>query len=490
MIQSVHSQARRLTSYLVEAGAITEEQVKAALAHQRITGARIGETLVELGVSTEEDIAWALARQLDIPFVDVQLEMLDRELLAKFPPTLLDRLQAVPLLRTDSGLSTAMADPTDADAVSSLEHYAGAKIEPSAATPSAIARVLREVCQVTGGAAPPHGRSGASFLTSHLADALDAGASELYWVTVADGLQASRRIGGRLMAWTTEPAYLLGPLLNRLEALGLAAPESGDGIHRTGQIQVEIHGRDLTVEVSVLMHERGTSIRLKPMLERRPRTLGELGLAEAGERAIREALAQPAGLMIVNAPPGAGASTTLSCLIEAASGSNRRVLVFSSASSRPGLDGPADALRVTVPVAGASYWEEIVLGQDPEVVVLDDLTSGDRIPLALSPALAGRIVLARTDWDDPFALLEFFAYSPRTRAAACDRLLVVLDQRRLRAGEGSSPGKSERWVVDPLIITPQLRQALHNGASADELREITMQGRYRAPGVSADGATS
>ncbi|HWN83015.1 MAG TPA: ATPase, T2SS/T4P/T4SS family, partial [Candidatus Udaeobacter sp.] len=347
-ITSAHAQGRLLTSFLVDAGTISEEQVQEALVHRRITGARIGETLVALGMATEEDIAWALARQLNIPFVDVQVDMLDKDLVAKFPPSLLDRLQAVPLIRTDGSLSTAMADPTDADAVASLEHYAGARIEISVATPSAISRVLGEVCQVPA-SVHANAHSGAAFLTAQLTEALAAGASELLWMAGPEGVQTSRRIGGRLMAWTTEPAQLLGPLLNRLEALGLPAPNLGTANHRAGRIRVAIDGRELAIDVSVLNHERGTAIRLRPSSTGYPRTLAELGLDPAGERAIRSALAQPSGLMIVNGHPGAGASTTLSCLMAAAADTQRRVLVLTSTSSRRGLEPPPEALVVTVP---------------------------------------------------------------------------------------------------------------------------------------------
>jgi MSHA biogenesis protein MshE len=492
-ITSAHAQGRRLTSFLVDAGTITEDQVQEALVHLRITGARIGETLVELGLATEEDIAWALARQLSIPFVDVQVDMLDKELVGKFPPSLLDRLQAVPLIRTDGTLSTAMADPTDTDAVASLEHYAGARIEISVATPSAISRVLREVCQVPATGVHANAHSGAAFLTAQLTDALAAGASELYWMAGPAGLQTSRRLGGRLVAWTTEPAHLLAPLLNRLEALGLPAPNLGTANHRAGRIKVEIDGRDVPVDVSVLIHERGTAIRLRPSaIECSPRTLAELGLDPAGEQAIREALAHRAGLVIVNAHPGAGGSTTLSCLMAAASGTDRRILVLASASPRRGLDPPPDALLVTVPSRiGASYWEEIVTGQDPEVVVLDDLTSGDRIGLALSPALAGRVVIAATDWDDPFALLEFLATSPRTRAAACNRLRIVLGQRRARAGAAMGRVAHSAWEqsrFDPLVISSPLRTALGTGASAAELYAIAALEGYRAPSSLLDEA--
>jgi hypothetical protein len=306
-------------------------------------------------------------------------------------------------------------------------------------------------------------------------------------------LQTSRRLGGRLVAWTTEPAHLLAPVLNRLEALGLPAPNLGTANHRAGRIKVEIDGRALAVDVSVLIHERGTAIRLRPSaIECSPRALAELGLDPAGEQAIREALAHRAGLVIVNAHPGAGVSTTLSCLMAAASGTDRRILVLASATPRRGLEPPPDALVVTVPSRiGASYWEEIVTGQDPEVVVLDDLTSGDRIALALSPALAGRVVIAATDWDDPFALLEFLATSPRTRAAACNRLRIVLGQRRARAGAANGRVAQSVWEqyrFDLLSMSSPLRTALGTGASAAELYAIAALEGYRAPSSLLDEA--
>jgi hypothetical protein len=487
MTTPVQTQAR-LTSFLVDAGTINEEQVKAALVHQRITGARIGETLVELGVATEEDIAWALARQLSIPFIDVQLDMLDRELIGRFPPSLLDRLQAVPLIRTDGTLSTAMADPTDADAVASLEHYTGARIAISVATPSTILRVLREVCPIPANGPQPNSRSGAAFLASQLAGALEAGASEVHWMAGPEGVQVSRRIGGRLVPWTMEPANLLTPLLNRLEALGLPAPTSSGANHRAGRIQIPIDGRDVGAEISVLIHDRGTAIRLRPLSsERCPRTLSELGIDPQGEQAIRAALAQRSGLVILNSQPGAGASTTLSCLMGAASGSNRRVLALASAASSGWLEPPPSTLLVTVPSkVSAGYWEDIVIGQDPEVVVFGDLTSGDDIALALTPALAGRVVLARTDWEDPFALLEFLGSVPRTRAAACARLGIVIEQRRLPVSLETDRGPvrstaTPRYAIDTLTMTSRLREVLRSGASAAELHHIAARDGYRGP---------
>ena len=62
-----------------------------------------------------------------------------------------------------------------------------------------------------------------------------------------------------------------------------------------------------------------------------------------------------------------------------------------------------------------------------------------------------------------------------------------VDQRRLRAGEGSTPANVERWSFDPLVMSPRLRRALRGGASADELHEVAIQDGYRASSSLADG---
>src|SRR5437016_5712064 len=97
--------ARNLAAILQDAQLIGEADIEAALVRQRETGRRIGETLVELGVVTEEDIGWALAKQFGLPFVDVPLEALDRDLILGFREGLLFSLEAVPLVRAGRSLS-------------------------------------------------------------------------------------------------------------------------------------------------------------------------------------------------------------------------------------------------------------------------------------------------------------------------------------------------------------------------------------------------
>src|SRR5687768_9978645 len=134
----VHRVSKNITAILLEAGVVTAEQVERGVLRQRETGLRIGETLVEMGAVTEADVGWALSRQLGLSFVDIDPEALDPALVRSFHETLLRRSDAVPLLRGDSSVSFAVADPTDDLALARLEAAAGMPLALVIGTPTAI----------------------------------------------------------------------------------------------------------------------------------------------------------------------------------------------------------------------------------------------------------------------------------------------------------------------------------------------------------------
>jgi hypothetical protein len=67
-----------LGSLLLRSQIISEEDLRAALDEQQKCGCRIGEALVKRGVVTQEDIDWALSNQLNIPYVRLKKENIER----------------------------------------------------------------------------------------------------------------------------------------------------------------------------------------------------------------------------------------------------------------------------------------------------------------------------------------------------------------------------------------------------------------------------
>lgn len=488
MDPSIPIQRQTISAILVEAGAITPEQVEVAIARHRETGRRVGEMLVELGFVSEEDIGWALARQLGIPFIDVRLEMLDVELVRSFPEGALRRLQAVPLFRSEGRVTAAIADPTDHDVIQELERLCGAPASCVAATPSAIDRALEATLGPVHSAHARHAegagpagfavlweRSGESFLHFQLTEALRLGTREIHFACANSWLQVRHRAATRLNVVSLEPAAVMDVLLTRFEALGMKPLTEGDE-HRDFLVTCKAAEREQSIHVSVLATRDGLSatVRLLGDSTQRPR-LESLGLEPLDVAQLRELLLEPSGLVLVSGPVGSGCSTTLAALLAEQPKDERRWAVF----ARERWRWPAATETVDV-IAGpmAARWPRIVTAHAVDGMVLDGGLEGARVSAVLDGATNGRWVLAQTDWADSFALLEWLMGAPGGRAALASRLRAVIQQRLVATPQANAAATSgeptQVAVFEVLLPSERLREAVLAGANAAELRAIAL----------------
>lgn len=482
--------ARNITSILVEAGVVTQEQVELGVLRQRETGLRIGETLVEMGAVTEEDVGWALSRQLGLSFVDIEVESLDPALVRGFDETLLRRGDAVPLLRSDTGLSIAVADPTDDLALDRLEAAAGVPLQLVIGTPTAIHRALDHVLGArrpdvrsaarpgpAGEGATPHydvvwERSGETFLAFHVASALRRGAAEIHFLPGAGQLRVHYRVAGRLVEIAGEPERLLASLLARLEVLG--GPTLGEGFHARGRVVCPLPAGDVILVASLLRALDGVTVTLSlPEEARADHSLESLGVDPGDAAELREALATGAGLVLVGGPPSSGGGSLLAALAEAAGTAGARVVVLESERPLP-LSG---ATRLALSrVDAASAWPEIAVAQGADVLVLDQVLLGEAIVGVLDGAAAHRLVLARTDWCDSGALLDRLLAERGGRPTLAPRLLALLQARRVH-----SPDEAGRppLLVETLVVGDAVRDAIGGGADAARAIELARSSGFR-----------
>ena len=75
----------RIGDLLVEAGAITEEELQEALAYQKENGGRIGNVIMELGFISQELLITVLTTQMGIDYIELKACKLDEDLLKQVP---------------------------------------------------------------------------------------------------------------------------------------------------------------------------------------------------------------------------------------------------------------------------------------------------------------------------------------------------------------------------------------------------------------------
>jgi hypothetical protein len=127
---------------LIRYGIITHDQLVKALEVQKTKKRRLGEILIDLGLLTSKDLIWILSEQADIPFIEVNLEMLNPDLVRRFPEQLLYKNMILPLYETNQAIFIAQGDPSDREKTLAIKAYTDKEINVSGAEPSTIERLL------------------------------------------------------------------------------------------------------------------------------------------------------------------------------------------------------------------------------------------------------------------------------------------------------------------------------------------------------------
>jgi hypothetical protein len=130
---------RPLGELLVQQNLVDQDTVKAALRIQAGGNRRVGALLVRMGKLSEDQLVEVLATQLDIKIIDVN-ENFSAEVRRKLPRSLCRKYDVIPLrMKSNNILEVAMSDPSDYQAIDTLERFTGNVIEPLLARQSDIA---------------------------------------------------------------------------------------------------------------------------------------------------------------------------------------------------------------------------------------------------------------------------------------------------------------------------------------------------------------
>jgi hypothetical protein len=151
---------KRIGETLLERGAITPEQLEAALVAQRQNPQqRVGSILVSQGAISEPMLVQALSEALGTPVVDLTTVSVDWAAVHLVRSRFCEQHEVFPYALENVGgrrhLVVAMADPLNQTALDELEFTTGLKVSPRVAALSEVrAAILRYHHKVTPGPAP------------------------------------------------------------------------------------------------------------------------------------------------------------------------------------------------------------------------------------------------------------------------------------------------------------------------------------------------
>lgn len=146
----IENRNKKLGEMLVDYGMITDQQLKKVLKLHKEGNKRIGQILIENNLANQDQINWVLGKQLNIPYIHIELEQIDQELLKDFPEYLLKNYSLIPVIEINDTLVVAMADPTDDEAIQKLKNYYKKEIDIALASFQNIAEVIQSITVMHG----------------------------------------------------------------------------------------------------------------------------------------------------------------------------------------------------------------------------------------------------------------------------------------------------------------------------------------------------
>ena len=120
---------QKLGEMLIYYKIITPEQLEEVLKIQKKREKRIGEILISLGRVTQDEINWILGKQLNLPYVQINVDNIDIQLSKNISEDILKKFKIMPIMELDDEIVIAMADPTDEEAIEVIKKVTKRKLK-------------------------------------------------------------------------------------------------------------------------------------------------------------------------------------------------------------------------------------------------------------------------------------------------------------------------------------------------------------------------
>ncbi|ANO33660.1 hypothetical protein A6E01_10635 [Vibrio breoganii] len=189
---------------------------------------------------------------------------------------------------------------------------------------------------------------------------------------------------------------------------------------------------EIEVRVSTLPTLWGEKLVMRIAREREslPK-LDQLGLKQEQHHALKQALKQPQGLILVTGPTGSGKTITLySCLSAIANASINICTVEDPVEIH--FEG-FNQVQTNVHI-GLNFARCLrsLLRQDPDVIMLGEIRDAETAEIAIHAAQTGHLVLSTLHTNSAFSALERLYQLGINQADLIDSLQLVIAQRLLR----------------------------------------------------------
>lgn len=429
-------------------------------------------------VVTPQDLAKLVSKQIGVPFVEIEPKDIPKEVLMKIPEHIARQYNVVLFAQDPDGtLSLAMEDPDDIQALNFIQKEIGYNLNVFLATHENILDCLenyrgeldQELDEVISVQQENTQEETQAVTEDQFAEdspiaqtvnllleyAIKSQASDIHIEPREEFVQVRYRIDGVLKEVNKLPRNVLGALVSRIKILSNLKIDERR-VPQDGRFKIRVSGKQYALRVSTLPIADGEKVVMRILDESNQSvTLENLGYWGRSLTVMKEAMAQPNGMILVTGPTGSGKSTSLFSVLSELNTSDVNISTIEDPVEYkiPGVNQVQ-----TNPKAGMTFASGLraLLRQDPNIIMVGEIRDTETANLGVQAALTGHLVFSTLHTNNAATCLprlldmdiEPFLIASTVKAVVGQRLV-----RRLCAfcRQQHTPEAAEVKVITDLI---------------------------------------
>jgi len=413
----------RLKSFIIDAGLIKESDFKQAEKTAKQKNQKIEDVLVSEGYINEENLTKIKAYILGIPFVNLEKDTIEPEILKIIPESIARTHNIIAFRKSGNNLEVAMLDPDDLVTIEFIKKKSNLKILPRLTTTESIKNALKQyqkTLELEFGDIIKKDASQIKFISEKRDKGdkedkdLNKAAQELPVIRIVDTLikHAILQRASDIHIEPTEKEIIVRYRIDGILRDAMTLPKAiGDGIvarikvlsnlkldeHRLpqdGRFKIETEEYKYSIRVSILPVFDGEKIVMRLLSETtKALSLEELGFRGEALELVQHNLRKPVGMILVTGPTGSGKTTTLYTMME---------ILNTPEVNISTIEDPIEYRMQRInqtqvnPKIGLTFANGLraLVRQDPDIIMVGEIRDNETAALAINAALTGHLVLS------------------------------------------------------------------------------------------------
>lgn len=436
-----------MRKFVTDSGLVSAADFDAAEKEAIAKKQKVGEVLVSQGKITDDDYRRVLAYVTAIPFIDLQEQKINFDILAMIPEPIARKHNIVAFKRKDDALEVAMLDVDDLSAIDFIKKKTGLRILPRLTNPSSIKTVLLQyqkslkadfgdiIQQESSNLKTidmDNGEEVSGEDLKKMADDLPTvrivetllkhaaiqGASDIHIEQTEFEVIVRYRIDGMLHDAMILPKVVGPSITARIKVLSnLKLDEKR--LPQDGRFRIDLNGEKISFRVSVLPTYYGEKTVMRLLRESVSGfTLESLGFHGRDLEVLHEGVQLSEGLFLTTGPTGSGKTTTLYTVLDIL---NTPDVNISTVEDPVEYQIKRINQTQVKPEIGFSFASGLrsLLRQDPDIIMVGEIRDNETAALAINAALTGHFVLSTLHTNSAAGAI------PRLIDMKCEPFLLV-----------------------------------------------------------------